>query len=952
MSVDLGKRKKIREGHRAYTRKLLDSANELLLNFDGSQSQKDRIQQLIVKYQEKLATLKELDDCIILLVADKHIEKEIEESEAIRSEIHEILTKLKRCLSNINRDAEQDSAGSPSVSVSSVASGVVSSVSSPKLPKLTLNKFNGDPKQWQEWWECFKVAIDDNSKLSDIEMFTYLRSLVEGNAESAIAGLPLTAGNYKEALEILQNRFAQKQVIINAHMDTLLNLEPVRSIENIKAARKVVDSVETHVRGLKALGIDSKQYGSLYIILRNTAVPILMDKLPEEIRLIISRKHKDNFELTELVEAAKLEIEARERCRITHSDSSKDKQTEGCRKPKFPQSTGSALVSGDGQNRALKCFFCEGNHRASDCTYVTKIEDRKAHLRKQGRCFVCLRRGHIARDCKTEIECSECKGRHHKAVCAKLCKSLDKPKEKEKGENNSDSGANTSAAIQVNTGTQVFLQTAQVTVTNPESGSSDEVKIRALFDTGAQRSYVSKRVADKLGLETVQTDNLVIATFGAEKQRVKAVNLVKLTVRKEETNFERNMNVYAVPKICSELKSQDIESVKKRYPHLNGIEFADHKAEDGVMEIDLLIGSDYMWDFLNDETIRGESGQPVAISTKVGWLLSGPVEAQLKERPSSINFQSTHVLRVASESPKEDLDKLWDFDSVGIRERGSVQEEFEQNINFKDGRYFVNLPWREHHELLPDNYENCVLRLSSTVKRLKKQPEVFKEYNAVIEDQERQGIIEKVDNSTIPEVGKVHYLPHHGVIRQQALSTKLRVVFDASSKAAPDLPSLNECLHVGPALSPKIFDILVRFRQHNVAIVADIEKAFLNVGIEDIDRDVLRFLWIDDLERDNPELLIYRFCRVVFGVNASPFLLNATLQNHIKHCNTDMDFAKKLSESFYVDDLVSGERNDEDAFVFCHNSKECLSKGGFHLRKWVSNSKELLSRIQDDRVDR
>ena len=73
----------------------------------------------------------------------------------------------------------------------------------------------------------------------------------------------------------------------------------------------------------------------------------------------------------------------------------------------------------------------------------------------------------------------------------------------------------------------------------------------------------------------MQTDNLVIATFGAEKQRVKAVNLVKLTVRKEETNFETNMNVYAVPKICSELKSQDIESAKGKYPHLNGIEFAD-----------------------------------------------------------------------------------------------------------------------------------------------------------------------------------------------------------------------------------------------------------------------------------------------------------------------------------------------------------------------------------------
>ena len=142
-----------------------------------------------------------------------------------------------------------------------------------------------------------------------------------------------------------------------------------------------------------------------------------------------------------------------------------------------------------------------------------------------------------------------------------------------------------------------------------------------------------------------------------------------------------------------------------------------------------------------------------------------------------MNSRSTHVLRVERESVKDDLDKLWDFDSVGIRERASVQEEFEQNINFKDGRYFVNLPWREHNELLPDNYENCVVRLNSTVKRLRKQPEVFRGYNSVIEDQGRKGIIERVDNSTIPEVGKVHYLPHHGVVRQQALSTKLRVIF-------------------------------------------------------------------------------------------------------------------------------------------------------------------------------
>ena len=79
--------------------------------------------------------------------------------------------------------------------------------------------------------------------------------------------------------------------------------------------------------------------------------------------------------------------------------------------------------------------------------------------------------------------------------------------------------------------------------------------------------------------------------------------------------------------------------------------------------------------------------------------------------------------------------------------------------------------------------------------------------------------------------------------------------------------------------------------------------------------------------------------------------MNATLQSHIKHYNTDTNFAEKLSESFYVDDLVAGEANDEDAFEFYQDSKECSSKaGGFHLRKWASNSTELLDRIQDDRV--
>ena len=312
----------------------------------------------------------------------------------------------------------------------------------------------------------------------------------------------------------------------------------------------------------------------------------------------------------------------------------------------------------------------------------------------------------------------------------------------------------------------------------------------------------------------------------------------------------------------------------------------------------------------------GEGG-PVAVSTKVGWVLSGPVENLPQEKLSSIQFSSTHVLRVDSRETEDtlqtDLQRLWDLDSVGIRDGDTVHEAFEKNLSFEDSKYSVHLPWKKHHKLLPDNFENSVARLSSQLKRLRREPEILKEYDAIIRDQLQCGIIEKVDHTKCPDVGKVHYLPHHGVVRRDALTTKLRVVFDASSKATKDSPSVNDCLYSGQSLTPTIFKILLRFRDRKIALVGDIEKAFLNVRIREEDREALRFIWVDSLTEDDPGLVLYRFCRVVFGVNASPFLLNASLKHHISQYNADPEFVENLLNSFYVDDLVSGEGSVERA---------------------------------------
>ena len=197
-----------------------------------------------------------------------------------------------------------------------------------------------------------------------------------------------------------------------------------------------------------------------------------------------------------------------------------------------------------------------------------------------------------------------------------------------------------------------------------------------------------------------------------------------------------------------------------------------------------------------------------------------------------------------------------------------------------------------------------------------------------------------------PGPGKTHYLPHHPVIRRDRETTKLRVVYDASAKMNGN-PSLNDCLYSGPSLVPSIADVLMRFRFHKVALVVDIEKASLMVSISPSDRDALRLIWLDDIHKDNPKEVVYRFCRVVFEVTSSPFLLNATIGQHLqKYANGNPELVKALLNSLYVDDMTSGESTVERGFDLFVNSRKIMAEGGFNLRKWQSNSLQLQCLMQ------
>ena len=123
----------------------------------------------------------------------------------------------------------------------------------------------------------------------------------------------------------------------------------------------------------------------------------------------------------------------------------------------------------------------------------------------------------------------------------------------------------------------------------PGKELSHSVNVRAIFDTGAQRSYINQKVVNTLKLITVRTERLKIATFGDQNQELEAVNLVELSLTKSGTDFKTTLNAFAVPHICNDLQGQDLEWVKKGYPSLRNIEFAVRPANN-TMQIDLLIG--------------------------------------------------------------------------------------------------------------------------------------------------------------------------------------------------------------------------------------------------------------------------------------------------------------------------------------------------------------------------
>jgi hypothetical protein len=286
---------------------------------------------------------------------------------------------------------------------------------------------------------------------------------------------------------------------------------------------------------------------------------------------------------------------------------------------------------------------------------------------------------------------------------------------------------------------------------------------------------------------------------------------------------------------------------------------------------------------------------------------------------------------------QEDYDKLCNLDVLGLQDhpmgdQNMVHEEFKESLQSNpNGSYITCLPWKPVHPPLKDNATSAKARMGRLLKKMERDPDSLRQYHNIIQDQINQGIVEPAPD--VPTGDNVFYLPHRPVIKESAETTKMRIVYDASSSETAQAASLNDCLETGPPLQPLLHNVVVRNRLCPIGLTADVKQAFHQIWIQPKDRDVFRFFWISDL--DHKDFVTLHFTRVPFGCVSSPFLLGATLQEHLNTLEQNYpETVAELRNDLYVDDVISGGTCEQEVTKVKEEAKEIFDQGGFTLHKW------------------
>ena len=969
------KLKAVRAGHRGVLTRLLKTGDPKA----NPQQTVAEFRSVMALIRSKQKTLSELNDQILDVTEETDVGEEIEEASRYELEIEIGIAKIQEHIEEVSQSTNQSALNpnapeythvqthhSPIESNSEHPSTIHSSASSHfhKLPKLNLPTFDGNILEWLPFWDSFTSAVHENPSLSEVQKFNYLKSQLYGEARESLAGLQITGTNYGQAVSILHERFGQQYKIVNAYMQNLINLPtPTHGIRSLKSFR---DLLESYIRGLESMGHYPDSYSSLLI-------PHILNKLPSSVRHNITRDHgNDDWEISALRSAIKKEICIQEAIQTSPADNeivSTASFVAGGRKWK----SGSSKGVGDNTriSRKKSCLFCNEMHHPSECTKVTEKNARLKIVKEKRVCFNCFG-NHRVSECMSKYKCRHCGKKHHSSICNEnrstsanyekqgskpttqpttqptthpITQPITEPSTQSTTQDVTKPNDKTTAVHSTITEqTEILLKTAVA----PVWYKDDNVMTNILLDEGAQNSFITYELAEKLQIKPSGTVSMQISAFGGNEGEVRILD--KATISLETESQEKiQMEVIIVPKIAAPIHMKGYAKVKN-LSYLQGLHLAHPVTHNEQFNISLLIGADHYWSVVQDEIIRGDG--PTAVKSKIGYLLSGPLHTG-----TSTNWSSTMMNILVAHKPDEmNLQKFWEIESCGTGKendenmtepQNTMMEYQKTSIDFKDGKYVAKLPWKSDHPELPTNEFIARRRTQNVINRLAKDPEMLQMYSSIIKGQEINDFIEKVPDRDEDSSGRIHYIPHHPV-KKESSRTPVRIVYDCSCRENAESPSLNDCLSSEPPVLNKLTNIITRFRLGKFGITTDIEKAFLNIRLHEEDRDSTRFFWLSDPSNPQSALTTYRFKAVLFGATCSPFILNATLFKHLTLNQSKT--SDIITRDLYVDNVLTSMDSEEAVAKYFKDSRKLLQEGGFNLRSWMSNSDNLKSLASTENV--
>ncbi|XP_026830502.1 uncharacterized protein LOC113563287 [Ooceraea biroi] len=324
-----------------------------------------------------------------------------------------------------------------------------------------------------------------------------------------------------------------------------------------------------------------------------------------------------------------------------------------------------------------------------------------------------------------------------------------------------------------------------------------------------------------------------------------------------------------------------------------------------------------------------------------------------------VTSETNHIVQLSIKAIhsnyKQQLQRFWEQETLSegrfyTEEEKRYEKQFlETTTRDVDGRFIVRLPVRPGI-ILGESRSQAQRRFEQLERRLVKQPQIKQAYCEFMREYEELHHMTLVEDLESLKSKESYFIPHQAVVRPDSVTTKLRVVFDASAKTTFGT-SLNDKLMPGPNLQKDLLHITLRFRVHEYVVTADIKKMFRQILIHQKDRVLQLIFWREDARKP---LRVYQLNTVTYGTASAPYHAIRCLKELATIYRKKYPAAARiLEEDMYTDDISTGARTIQELVQICQQLEAILLKGQFCLHKWRFNNPDVLQQFsKQQRMDK